>query len=242
LTSPARGTAKQGGGASGLRRFAVAAFVVGSAFLPIAAPAAAADGVSIVARATGSQIAVFRAPGAKRPFHVFHNPGAHGAPVVFLVRRRVPGWEQVSIPLRPNGAVGWVRTRSVALALDPYRVTVSLHLHSIVVSRHGRALLRGRVAVGRPGLPTPVGRFYVVELLEQSNRVGPYGPYAFGLSAFSTVLFNFGGGPGQIGIHGTDQPALLGTSVSHGCIRIANALVTRLARILPLGTPVVISR
>jgi lipoprotein-anchoring transpeptidase ErfK/SrfK len=198
--------------------------------------------VSIVAQATGSSVTVFRTPSATRPFHVFLNPTPDGAPLVFLVRRRVPDWDQVRLPMRPNGIVGWVRARAVRLAMDAYRVTVSLGHHRITVWRNGRAIAHDPVAVGRPSLPTPTGLYYLTALLRQTDPRGVYGPYAFGLSAFSTVLETFGGGPGQIGIHGTNEPSLLGTSASHGCIRVANSVITRLARILPLGTPVVIAR
>jgi hypothetical protein len=71
---------------------------------------------------------------------------------------------------------------------------------------------------------------------------GFYGPYALGLSAYSPVYTSFAGGDGQVGIHGTDNPGAIGRDVSHGCIRVANAAVARLARRLPLGTPVVIVR
>jgi len=87
-------------------------------------------------------------------------------------------------------------------------------------------------------LPTPKGLYYIVELLKQPDPRGPYGPYAFGLSAHSNVLYSFGGGPGQIGIHGTDVASSIGRSASHGCIRISNAAIIRLATELPLGTPV----
>ena len=97
---------------------------------------------------------------------------------------------------------------------------------------------RERAGVGRSVVPTPAGTYYLAELLAQPNPNGIYGPYAFGLSAFSNVLYSFGGGPGEIGIHGTNNPASLGTNASHGCIRISNAGITKLARILPLGTPV----
>ena len=161
---------------------------------------------------------------------------------MFLVRRRSVGWEQVWLPFRPNGSLGWVRTGTVRLALDPYRVTVSLRLHRITVWSRNLAIVRAKAAVGRTSLPTPTGTFYVTELLAQANPRGLYGPFAFGLSAYSDVLYSFGGGPGQIGIHGTNEPRLLGTSASHGCVRVANAVIARLARILPLGTPVVIRR
>jgi lipoprotein-anchoring transpeptidase ErfK/SrfK len=212
----------------------------------LAAPAAAStlgsSGVSIVATAAGRSVGVFRSPHAKRPFRVLPNPTADGGPLVFLARRRIAGWTEVRLPARPNGSVGWVRTRSLHLALDTYRVTVALRRHQIVVWRLNRPILRAPAAVGRSALPTPTGTFFIAELLRQSNPRGSFGPYAFGLSAYSDVLYSFGGGPGQIGIHGTNEPSLLGTSASHGCIRVANAVIVRLAQRLPLGTPVVISR
>ncbi len=45
-----------------------------------------------------------------------------------------------------------------------------------------------------------------------------------------------------IGIHGTNKPASLGTRASAGCLRMANADVAWLYRLLPLGTLVVIEQ
>jgi lipoprotein-anchoring transpeptidase ErfK/SrfK len=244
MRAPAHGHVRPGGGVRGLRRPALAfvVFVSCAVVGPSSALAAVSGGTSIAAQATVASVQVFRAPNAKWPLRVFANPGADGSPLVFLVRRRVAGWVQVRLPIRPNGSLGWVRTKSVSLALNAYSVTVSLRKHRITVWKGGRAITRAPAAVGRSALPTPAGTFYIAELLKQANPGGSYGPYAFGLSAYSTVLYSFGGGPGQIGIHGTNEPGLLGTSASHGCIRVANAVITRLARILPLGTPVVIAR
>ena len=58
------------------------------------------------------------------------------------------------------------------------------------------------------------------------------------MSGYSEVLFEFAGGNGVVGIHGTNNPSLLGTDVSHGCIRMSNEGITRLADTLPLGVPV----
>jgi lipoprotein-anchoring transpeptidase ErfK/SrfK len=41
-----------------------------------------------------------------------------------------------------------------------------------------------------------------------------------------------------IGIHGTATPDSIGHSVSHGCIRLANWDVVRLAERVKFGTPV----
>ncbi len=199
-------------------------------------------GESIVATAIAKRVPVYRAPGAVRPFLRLPNPTSHGVPLVFLVRRRGSGWEQVYLPVRPDGSTGWVRDRDVSLAWNPYSLQVRLGQHRLIVRKNGRVVARYRAGVGRTVLPTPQGRYYIVELLKQPDPNGIYGPYAFGTSAFSHVLYSFGGGPGQIGIHGTDDPSSIGRSVSHGCIRVSNAAITRLAHMLPLGTPIEIGR
>jgi len=158
------------------------------------------------------------------------------------VKSRTTGWEEVYLPVRPNGSTGWVRDRAVTLALNPYRVQVSLGAHRVRVWNGRRLILDTPAGVGRSVLPTPRGTYFIVSLLEQPSPHGVYGPYAFGLSVYSNVLQSFGGGPGEIGLHGTDYPAGLGTNVSHGCIRIGNGAITKLATILPLGTPVQIVR
>jgi hypothetical protein len=42
------------------------------------------------------------------------------------------------------------------------------------------------------------------------------------------------------GIHGTDAPASIGRSASHGCVRVRNEDIETLFRLVPLGTPVYI--
>ena len=94
------------------------------------------------------------------------------------------------------------------------------------------------VGVGQDRTPTPGGTFYTKELLQPTNRGGPYGTFAYGLSGFSNTLTSFAGSDGVVGIHGTDQPDTVGTDVSAGCIRMNNADINELARRLPLGVPV----
>ena len=48
------------------------------------------------------------------------------------------------------------------------------------------------------------------------------------------------GGDGMVGLHGTDAPGSIGRAVSHGCIRIGNADISKLALMLPLGTPLIV--
>ena len=198
---------------------------------------------SIIATARHTSIAAYRRPGlgARRRITARIVSG-HTLPLVFLVVRRRPGWLRVALPVRPNRSTAWIRRKDVTLAADPYAVRVQLRRHRILVTRGHQTILRGSIAVGKALSPTPTGRYYITDLLRPPDPHGFYGPFAFGLSAHSPIYTTFEGGDGQVGIHGTNQPAAIGRDVSHGCIRIHNALITRLARLLPLGTPVVIER
>jgi lipoprotein-anchoring transpeptidase ErfK/SrfK len=231
------------GGASSrrLRRHAAGAAALVAAAAGVAFPPAAGSASmpkqAVVAQARG-KVAVYRFPGAKKPFVRYAARNEWGQPRVFLVAQRLHGWERVYLPQRPNGVTGWVRDSAVNLARDPWRVVVSLGGHEVSVYRLGKRVLHVKAGVGRSVSKTPRGNYFLVELARQPDPNGVYGPYAFGTSAFSNTFYSFGGGPGQIGLHGTDDPSGLGTNVSHGCIRIPNWAITRLAHELPLGTPV----
>jgi len=66
-----------------------------------------------------------------------------------------------------------------------------------------------------------------------------YGPVAFGTSARSAVLTDWPDG-GFVGIHGTNEPALIPGHISHGCVRLRNQDIVALSRLMPVGTPVTI--
>ena len=78
-------------------------------------------------------------------------------------------------------------------------------------------------------------------MLKATNPTGAFGPYAYGLSAFSNTFTEFEGGPGQIGMHGTNEPSSIGRNVSHGCIRMSVTNISWLAHRVPAGTPITIT-
>jgi lipoprotein-anchoring transpeptidase ErfK/SrfK len=121
-------------------------------------------------------------------------------------------------------------------------VKISLGRHELTAWRGPSVIMREPIGVGRVVTPTPSGLYYITELLKQPEPDGPYGPYAFGLSVHSNILTEFEGADGILGLHGTNDPAAIGTDVSHGCIRMNNDAITRLAETLPAGTPVRITR
>lgn len=166
--------------------------------------------------------------------------GKHKLPLVFLVDGRRGDWLRVYVPRRPNGRKGWVRRRDVALSSTRYRVKIDVARRRLTVRRGRRTIVRERIGTGAALTPTPGGRYFVTDLLRQPDPKGMYGPYVLGLSGYSPVVTDFNGGDGQLGIHGTNDPASIGAAVSHGCIRIRNRTIKRLSRMLPLGTPVTI--
>lgn len=151
------------------------------------------------------------------------------------------GWLHVELPIRPNGSAAWVPASRVSLSQTSYRVAVSLAARTLTVTDAGTVVLTTPVAVGQSSTPTPPGSTYLWELIKPDPAGGPYGPYIFGLAEYSDAYTVFNGGDAQIGIHGQDEPWSIGYAASNGCIRLPNDVVTRLAGILPLGTPVTIA-
>jgi L,D-transpeptidase catalytic domain len=158
--------------------------------------------------------------------------------LVLALESRGP-WVRVRLAVLPNGTTGWVPRE----ALGPYRgvwtrLVVNRARKTATLLRHGKAIFRAPVGVGRSYLPTPRGEFYVRVRLEGFDDP-TYGPIAFGTSGRAPNLTGWPGG-GYIGIHGTNKPELLPGAVSHGCIRLKNGDILRLARLMPVGTPVTV--
>jgi len=165
-----------------------------------------------------------------------------GFPEPYLALRMVTDaagrkWVQVRVPRRPNGRTGWVSREALArfhvvdTSLRINRTTLRATLY-----RDGKRVWSARVGVGTPSTPTPSGHYIVRERFRINKPGGVYGPYAFGTSAYS-VLSDWPRG-GVVGVHGTNAPGLVPGRPSHGCVRVRNADIARLARLMPIGTPV----
>ena len=191
------------------------------------------------------------APGGERVATVAARTPERTTNILEVIGRRRDAagrmWARVRLAVLPNGTTGWV-PRSALGAITTVRTHLVVDLGALG-RRPGRAcahdggdrvLLRAPVGVGRPGAATPTGRFIVRNRLTTLDSPA-YGPVAFGTSARSADLTDWPAG-GYIGIHGTDRPELLPGRVSHGCIRLRNGDVTRLAQLMPVGTPVTVRR
>ena len=146
-------------------------------------------------------------------------------------------WLRVRIPGRPNGRTGWVPREGLGgLFVVRTKLLVDRRRLAATLFRDGRPVWRSRIGVGKAATPTPRGRFWIRTRLRNLRGNPLYGPWAFGTAAYS-ILSDWPGG-GVVGVHGTNQPHLIPGRPSHGCIRVPNRKIRRLARIMPIGTPV----
>jgi lipoprotein-anchoring transpeptidase ErfK/SrfK len=202
--------------------------------LPAVSPQAA-----VAARTIGASLALYDAPGG-RQVRVLSNPTDEGQYLNVLVHEQRGGWLRVQPPVRPNGWTGWVRAANVKTYQTPYRIVVQRCAKKVTVFRLGEVVWVRPGAVGKPNTPTPTGSFYV-DFVTPMHKAA-YGPYMLSIGGFSNVLHQFGnGGTGQIALHGTSAAWSVGRAASNGCVRMYNADITALAKMIPAGTPVTIT-
>jgi lipoprotein-anchoring transpeptidase ErfK/SrfK len=209
----------------------------------LASPVQATQELVVLASAHGAHSAP-EASSAQVALVAASRPITGEATTLPVIARSIAGngarWLLVLLPGRPNGASGWIAEQGTRPSVTPWSIVVDLAARRLRVYSDGHVVKAFRAIVGKPSTPTPAGDFFVEESL-QMNAGEPGGPFALALSARSTVLQEFEGGPGQIAIHGRDNlGGTLGTAASHGCIRLASASIDWLASRIGPGTPVTI--
>ncbi len=151
-------------------------------------------------------------------------------------------WVHVRLPGRPSGHTGWILADQTIRSSTEWRLVVDVTKRTVAVYRDGALRRTFSAVVPKPATPTPYGQFFV----EEAVKISPQdtgGPYALAISARSDIFQEFAGGPGQIGIHGTNglsEP--LGSEASHGCIRLSPSAITWLVRHIGAGVPVTVKR
>ena len=130
----------------------------------------------------------------------------------------------------------------------PAYISVDRGTHTLRLFRALRLVRTYPVAVGAAGFETPAGLRHVLYKDKNPSWTAPNRPWAYPyqgqtfppgdpnnpLRAWFIAL-----GDG-IGIHGTSEEWTVGTSASHGCIRMHAADVDQVAKLTPVGTPVLI--
>ena len=179
---------------------------------------------------------LFDSPTASQPRTALSNPTFENVPLTFLVRRQEGNRILVSVPMRPNGTEAWVDEGDVQLAEVPNRIKVEVGARRLTVykGRGDEVVMATNVAVGKDATPTPLGNFYVDISVAQNT----YTPWILSVAGYSNELQSFGGGIGQIAIHGWSDTSVLGQNVSNGCVRVSFDDLWRLRDLAPVGTPV----
>lgn len=225
---------------------AAAIAFAGGALAMAAGPTAAADTQAFPRAGVilSSKLSVRAAPSAKsrvvKVLKQFRSDFRPTAVVAVAEAKDAAGgtWLKLSLAMRPNGRYGWVRAGLVDVQPITKKIVISRNARTLTLFDSDKVLLRARVAIGKPGAETPLGFFYIQAAFKATKPI--LGAYAFETSAYSKLSEWPGGG--VVGIHGTPMPQLLGKAVSHGCVRVSNAVALMLKRLAPVGTPIRIVR
>jgi hypothetical protein len=108
----------------------------------------------------------------------------------------------------------------------PRLILVDLSQYRLYYHEYGNVIRVFDCVLGRPGLPTPKGRYKIYA--KDPHMGGPYGPFRMRYL-------------GLYAIHGTNEPWLLSRfprNYSHGCTRLSNTNITWLYKRVRVGTPV----
>ena len=159
--------------------------------------------------------------------------------IVWVMQTRDQGqYGRVTVPWSIDRTKGWISLAGFKYRWTRISLVVDRSRHLMRVRRGDKTIYRFKVAIGRPGLQTPLGRFYVTD----RRVMGPsYGGFAFDLSTLQVLPSN-GLITGVVAIHDTDDPHSIGLPVSHGCIRVPAWALAILKRVVVAGTPVVVER
>jgi hypothetical protein len=197
------------------------------------------------AEPTGTLIAAIRA-GHRLALHLRpngHSVGVLGSRTVYGSRLTMPvartrgDWLGVMTAAMPNGHIGWVRAPRGALAFGRVRLELEADLSRqlLRVWSRGQVVRRIRIGIGRPGTPTPTGRFSITDKMPGS-ALGPYyGCCLLALSGNQPHPPPGWTGGARLAIHGGAYGA-----ASAGCLHADTADLRYLMRIVPLGTRILI--
>lgn len=137
----------------------------------------------------------------------------------------------------------WVPRGLVRVTRTDRRIEVRLGARRLTLYVAGRPALRVRVAVGGAATPTPTGLFAAREIVRHGRITGrALGSVAVALNATTATPNELPSVDNRLAIVGLGQNSrrLLGRPSTLGSIRIGNDAVSRLARVVRSGAPVVI--
>ena len=133
----------------------------------------------------------------------------------------------------------------VGAEMPEKEIVIDLSNFRLYLNQEGEQIGDYPIAIGAPGSPTPVGKTEIIRRV----RYPTYYPPRWGEKGLSPVAPGPDNPVGTrwldlswpfYGIHGTNNPASIGTAVSAGCIRMFNEDIEELFELVRVGTPVII--
>jgi len=121
--------------------------------------------------------------------------------------------------------MGAVAPKRTASTLGPV-IVIDRGGNSLKLYDASRLVRAFHVATGQSAYPTPTGLWQIVDKQENPWWTPPPSPWAVGAKPIPPGPGNplgtrwMGLNAAGVGIHGTDKPASIGSSLSHGCIRM----------------------
>lgn len=124
-----------------------------------------------------------------------------------------------------------------------YEIIINIPAMTLVLYHNGMGIASFPIAIGTSVAPSQLGATYIINKVLHPT----YYPPDWAKKGLKPIPPGPDNPVGTMwmglerkgyGIHGTNNPASIGTAASSGCIRMYNADVERLAAIVPIGTPV----
>jgi hypothetical protein len=202
------------------------------------------EGGTIVARVRhGRAVSLRERPGGGRRARLGSRTEFGSPRTLPALERRGP-WLGVATTARPDGRLAWIDGRRVEVELSrtSYSLRADLSRRELELRRGDRVVERLTVGIGRPGSPTPPGRFAVTDKLRGHTLNPSYGCCVLALSGRQPNPPPGWSGGDRLAIHGTADARKVGAASSAGCLSARDAELRELMRRVPLGTPVSIDR
>lgn len=166
-----------------------------------------------------------------------------GSPATLAVAATRGDWVGLTSTDLPNGKLGWVKRRrhdDLRTTSTHLSIRVDLSARKLELRNGRRVVRRVTVGIGRPGSPTPMGRFSITDKLPGASYSAVYGCCILALSGHQGNTPAGWQGGDRLAIHGTNNPGTIGVPSSAGCLHAEAEDLRALMRRVPLGTPVFI--
>ena len=128
---------------------------------------------------------------------------------------------------------------SEAAAKVEKRIAINSASRLMVYYENNKKIAEYPLGLGKTYTPTPVGYFKILEKVTNPTWIDPSDPeYEVPSGPSNPLGYRWMQILGNYGIHGTNRPESIGGYVSNGCIRMREADVEELYKMVDVGTPV----